>query len=185
MYTKRKGFTLLELLIVIAIISFVASLSAPIFVKFTRNRRLKASGQMLQSMFTKARSVAISKKSETRVVFFVDDTTEELTKNGVSTSITGVLNSIHIYRLDRSNNTFVLHEEPRLLPDRTRFTTPAANKIYIFLPSGELHFQGDKGNDPEESDDTDIVIEELSNEDKSCYIDVVRNTGRVVVFVRE
>merc|ERR1711976_823449 len=84
MYTKRKGFTLLELLIVIAIISFVASLSAPIFVKFTRNRRLKASGQMLQSMFTKARSVAISKKSEARIVFFVDDTTETLTKNGVS-----------------------------------------------------------------------------------------------------
>ncbi|WP_372370163.1 Tfp pilus assembly protein FimT/FimU [Candidatus Uabimicrobium sp. HlEnr_7] len=184
MRKHKKGFTLLELLIVIAIISFVASLSAPMFIKFTRNRRLKASGQMLQSIFTKARSVAISKKSETHVIFFIDDTTNTLIKNGVETDITGSLGSMHIYVLNRSDNTFFLHEEPRLLPDRTSFSEPAANKSYIFLPSGELHFQGDKDNDPEDSNDTDIVIVEQNEADKNCYVNIVRNTGRVIVSVR-
>lgn len=190
MKKKIKGFTLIELLIVIAIIAFLLSMSAPMLIEFSRNKDLKGAGQILQSTFIRARSVAISEKTEVRVIAFIDGNNTSLTKNGFNPQpVTGVVGSIHTYVFDKtapfdSEEPFLLHTEPKLIPDRTRFLAPITTKEYIFHPSGVILFSNDKDNDPEDSFDTDVVIQQLGGSDRNCYVDIVRNTGRMVMSVR-
>lgn len=194
MNSKKRftGFTLLELLITISIIIFIASLAAPSLRGFGQNRQLNGAGGIIQGIFLKARSVAISRKTDVRIVFFINSETETIEKGNISTDVKGRVGTMHVFFLDKSvqPNIFRLADESSDLPENTRFLVPGETKIYSLHPDGTITFSGDTDGDPEvddtsiaDVDEYDIIISQLSS-DKNCYIDIIRNTGRISFFVR-
>lgn len=66
----RGGFTLIELMVVIAIIVLAAGLMAPTITDFFKNRQLESIRGQLGSAFNAARLRAVTQGSKTSLVFF-------------------------------------------------------------------------------------------------------------------
>ena len=68
-YTNRFGYTLIELIIVLAIIGTVVSISAPFVSGFLFRTNLESSAEDIVSTLRWARRLAITKRKEYRVIF--------------------------------------------------------------------------------------------------------------------
>ncbi len=65
----RSGFSVLEMLIVIAIIAITASIATPVLVGTMRHSRVQYAAEELISRFGSARSYAISNNTYSRMIF--------------------------------------------------------------------------------------------------------------------
>ena len=84
----RKGFSLVEVMIVVALIGIIATIAVPNFQNYIRNRNLKTAAQEISSEFFVTRERALSESRTYRLVFDVGNnryTTEEETAPGVWT----------------------------------------------------------------------------------------------------
>jgi len=84
----RKGFSLVEVMIVVALIGIVATIAVPNFQNYIRNRNLKTAVQEISSEFFVTRERALSESTTYRLVFDVGNnryTTEEETPSGSGT----------------------------------------------------------------------------------------------------
>ena len=68
-HTSRHGFTLAELLIVIALISIITSIAIPAFLSWLPNIRINSSSRDLYGVFTRARTEAARRGKNCYVVF--------------------------------------------------------------------------------------------------------------------
>lgn len=66
----RRGFTLLELMVVVGIIMLMTALAIPGIKKFMDGQRLQQSGRIIQSAFNEARRAAITQRERNYLVFF-------------------------------------------------------------------------------------------------------------------
>lgn len=66
----RRGFTLMELLVVVGIIIIMTALSIPAISKFLDGQSLQQSGRIVQSAFNEARRAAITQRAKNYLVFF-------------------------------------------------------------------------------------------------------------------
>lgn len=64
---RDRGFSLVETMVVVAIVAIVSAIAAPSFVEMIRNNRLSAATSALQSSLNLARSEAIKRGSDARV----------------------------------------------------------------------------------------------------------------------
>ena len=64
MLKKTSGFTLIELMVVVALVAILAALAAPSFLTQIANQRVSSAAQDLQSLLQLARSEAIYKRTE-------------------------------------------------------------------------------------------------------------------------
>jgi general secretion pathway protein H len=70
---RNKGFTLLELIIVLFIVGMAAAFVAPMVVKSLNNLRLKTATKQLSAVLRYARSKAVSTKNTVQVVLDIDN----------------------------------------------------------------------------------------------------------------
>lgn len=73
----HRGFTLVELIIVIAIIAIVGTISIPSFLRYSINANLKSAAREIASDILQSRARAISENRRQRIVF--DMTNESYT----------------------------------------------------------------------------------------------------------
>lgn len=68
--SRRRGFTLMEMLVVVGIIIVLTALSLPAISKFLDGQSMAQSGRITQSAFNEARRAAITQRALNYLVFF-------------------------------------------------------------------------------------------------------------------
>ena len=66
---KKRGFTLVELMIVIAVIAIISAIAAPNFTTYMAQRRLNGAARMVMSDLIAARQKAVTQNNQFRVIF--------------------------------------------------------------------------------------------------------------------
>ena len=82
---KTQGFTLIELMIIIALLAIIISIAVPNFTQFIRNNNVQAKADELNSFLHYARAQAIAKRKPYQVVFNNVDTQITLNQKGQAT----------------------------------------------------------------------------------------------------
>jgi len=70
---KKEGFSLLELLIVLAIMAIISAIAAPNFMNYLAERRLNGAARQVMSDLMSARMKAVSLNQRVKVFFFGDN----------------------------------------------------------------------------------------------------------------
>lgn len=74
----RRGFTLIEILIVISIIVILAALTVPVFNVLTGSRSIDGATNTMSAMLSRARAEAISRKQTIGLAIFADATRDRV-----------------------------------------------------------------------------------------------------------
>jgi type IV fimbrial biogenesis protein FimT len=68
MKSTERGFTLMEVLTVIAIVAIMATIAVPAMGDYVRNARVRGAGQELRAALVRGRSEAINRNTQVRIV---------------------------------------------------------------------------------------------------------------------
>ncbi len=65
----KRGFTLVELLVVIGIVGFLMLISIPLFQRFARGQQLDDAGRTFRTVFNRAQLMAVKERQRVRIIF--------------------------------------------------------------------------------------------------------------------
>jgi prepilin-type N-terminal cleavage/methylation domain-containing protein len=81
--TDETGFTIIEIIVVIAIIGILAGVAIPSFSTWIPNYRFRSAGQNLYSNFQLAKITAVRRNKNCTVTFSVPESNKYITINGI------------------------------------------------------------------------------------------------------
>lgn len=90
--SRANGFSLIELMVVVAMVAILAGLAAPSFTEMLRNNRLAAASSALQVSLSLARSEAVKRGADARVTVAAN-TTAGVWTNGWIVFVDGTSNA--------------------------------------------------------------------------------------------
>ena len=192
----RRGFTLMELLVVIVIIVVIAGIAMPAMSGFVKQRRLKAAVNIIQSACFETRARAIAQRETQFLLCFAAAGPYQPPSPWRWAAVPGEKGAMYSYKVTR----IVVAGQPQLfvelvgferLPEFTAFAKPAVNFALAFYGDGTIAALGfaDATCDDLEAvadadmDKVDIVIEQSGLAVKGL-LDVVANTGLVLGVVK-
>jgi len=122
---KKYGFTLVELMIVLAIMGIVSAIAAPNFINYMADRRLNGAARMVMSDLMAARQKAVSQNNEFKGFFnasnhqytILDDDDND------GTADTGEATEVRDIQTDYYDVTFSASANPIFYPRGTAFGT--------------------------------------------------------------
>lgn len=85
---NKHGFTLMELMVVIAIIGIMAAIAIPNFLNWLPNMRLKAAARDLYSNMQRTRMMAVKTNKKTAIIFKPANNTYDICDDWNSTATT-------------------------------------------------------------------------------------------------
>ena len=98
----KRGFTLVELMIVIAVIAIISAIAAPNFTTYMAQRRLNGAARMVMSDLMAARQKAVTQNNQFRVIFsgnqytiLDDDDNDGTVDGGETTEVRNVQTDYH------------------------------------------------------------------------------------------
>ena len=133
---RDQGFTLIELVITIAIIAIIAAMAAPNMQKQIRQARIKDGANIIEAALKDARTQAMIAQRSTRVVLTNSASSKKITVLYVKRSSTDADEMLSDYRLDKN---------------LTITTSPTALTAVSFTPYKKA-YQGDTGTRPDDTD---------------------------------
>lgn len=124
---NNKGFTLVELIIVIAIIAMLVAVLAPNYVKYVDRSRWSSDRNDCESLLQEVRTAIVDAQNEGETI----DTGTLVVNSGAmrmtGLTTTGVL-ARHLYQADSAwSDARIKHKNPQKLPGET---APAAHTEY-------------------------------------------------------
>ena len=113
---NNKGFTLVELIIVIAIIAILVAVLAPNYVKYVDRSRWSSDRNDCESLLSEVKTAYVDVQNDDKTVGYGDIT---VSSGGVHTAITGDLIA-YVSAADSSwDKISVKHKNPQALPGKT------------------------------------------------------------------
>lgn len=119
-----KAFTLIEMLVVLAVIMMVLGISIPFFANFTKGAKLKTAAKDIATLLNTARSLSITERKNYAVVF---DSTAPLPS---------------YYIVDQANQ---IYGKKYVLPSPIRFSRPQDPAHTTTFPSDRAVFSSTGG----------------------------------------
>lgn len=93
---QAKGFTLTEVIVVVAIIGILSAIATPTIIAWVPNYRLKSAARDVYSILQKARSIAVKSNRDTAVVFDVANNRYSLCDDWLAGACVGTSQTIDL-----------------------------------------------------------------------------------------
>lgn len=121
----KTGFSLPELMIIVAVVAIVSAIAAPNYVDYMAGRRLKGAARLVMSDLMAARQKAVSQNYQFKVFFNGDHVTYTVLydTNNNGTADTGEATEARDIRNDYYDVTFSASENPVFSPRGTAGST--------------------------------------------------------------